>query len=69
MRNRLLPKFIKPYILFYKESGFKGLIKKGGIKLFIYVIIFYLIRDTILYVIPFIIAYYGLSNIKYYFGF
>ena len=69
MRNRLLPKFIKPYILIYRETGFKGLLKKGGIKLFLYIVIFYLIRDTILYVIPFILAYYGLSNIKIFFGF
>lgn len=69
MRNKFTPKFIEPYISIYKNEGFKGLIKKGGVKLFIYIIIFYLIRDTILYVIPFIIAYYGISNIKLFFGF
>ena len=67
MRNRLIPNFIKPYILIYREVGFKGLVKKGGIKLLMYVMVFYLIRDTILYVIPFLLAYYGLISVTHLF--
>ena len=58
MKNILIPKIIKPYITIFKLEGVKGLIKKGGIKLLLIVFIFYLIRDTILYVIPFLVAYY-----------
>ena len=60
-KNIFIPKIIKPYIKIFKEKGVKGLIKEGGIKLFVFIFIFYLIRDTILYVIPFLIAYYGIN--------
>ena len=63
IKKKLIPKFIKPYIDIYRELGFSGLIKKGGYKLLITIIIFYLIRDTILYVIPFLMVYYGMKNI------
>ena len=54
--NFLKPKFIKKYTDIYKNDGFKGLVKKGGWKLLCYFFIFYLIRDTILYIlIPYLV--------------
>ncbi len=53
----LKPKFIRKYTQIYKEDGFKGLVKKGGWKLLFYFFMFYLIRDSILYLlIPYLIA-------------
>ena len=51
LRNRLFPNFLKVYVNFYKENGLKLTIKKYGIKLILTVFIFYLIRDSILYLI------------------
>tara|TARA_Y100001954_G_C15772731_1_gene585354 strand:- start:211 stop:393 length:183 start_codon:yes stop_codon:yes gene_type:complete len=39
-----------------KQDGMKGMIKKGGWRLIAAFFIFYLIRDTILYVIPFMLG-------------
>ncbi len=44
-------KEFKRYKSIYKEEGFKGLWKKGGWKLFLFIVGFYLIRDTILYIL------------------
>ena len=63
LQEKLTPKIFMPYIQVYKEKGFKALIKKGGYKLFLYIIIFYLIRDTILYILIPLIAYYGINNL------
>tara|TARA_B100001758_G_C18159614_1_gene478423 strand:+ start:432 stop:620 length:189 start_codon:yes stop_codon:yes gene_type:complete len=50
-------KFIKKYVKIFRESGFKGLIKEGGWKLVIYFFLYYLIRDTILYIIiPYLVV-------------
>ena len=55
--NFLKPKFIKKYTEVYKKDGFKGLVKKGGWKLLFYFFMFYLIRDTILYIlIPYLLG-------------
>ncbi|MFT4902965.1 MAG: hypothetical protein ACI84S_000668, partial [Thalassomonas sp.] len=35
----------------YKQHGFKGVIKEGGWKIVIYFFLFYLIRDSFLYII------------------
>ena len=66
IQEKLTPKIFKPYIQIYKDKGFKALIKKGGYKLLLFIFIFYLIRDTILYILlPLIayIAYYGINNL------
>ena len=63
LKEQLIPNFIKEYIKIYKEHGLKDLFKQGGYKLIFIIFIFYLIRDTILYVIPFLIAYYGINNL------
>ena len=42
---------------FMKEKGFKGFIKVYGWKVFGYIFLYYLIRDSILYIlIPYLIA-------------
>tara|TARA_B100001250_G_C19524740_1_gene667548 strand:- start:233 stop:436 length:204 start_codon:yes stop_codon:yes gene_type:complete len=63
IKDRLIPLFIKEYIDIYRENGLKALFKKGGYRLLFIIFMFYLIRDTILYVIPFLIAYYGFNNL------
>ena len=60
LRNRLFPNFLKVYVNFYKKNGLKLTIKKYGIKLILTVFIFYLIRDSILYLI---IPYFALKGI------
>ena len=47
----------KEYREVFKEKGFKGLVKKYGRKLVLVVFMYYLIRDSILYIlIPYLIA-------------
>jgi len=56
----LLPLFIIEWSKLLREEGFKIFIKKRGWKVLWTIIIFYAIRDTILYIlIPFLI-YIGL---------
>ena len=53
----LKPKFIIEYTLIYRKEGFRGVIKKGGWRLLLYFFLFYLIRDSILYIlIPYLIS-------------
>ena len=47
----------KEYRKVFKKQGFKGLVKKYGWKLVLAVFMYYLIRDSILYIlIPYLIA-------------
>ena len=56
-RNFLKPKLITKYTEIYVREGFRGVIKRGGWKLVVYFFLFYLIRDTILYIlIPYFIG-------------
>ena len=56
-KNIIKVKFIQRYLAIYKESGFKGLIKEGGWKLLFFFFMYYLIRDSILYIlIPYLIV-------------
>ena len=56
-RNPFKSKFISKYVEVYKDSGFKGLIKEGGWKLLFLFFMYYLIRDSILYIlIPYLIV-------------
>lgn len=56
-RDFLIPKFLKKYRKVLKEEGFKALIKKHGWKVFGIIFTYYLIRDSILYIlIPYLIA-------------
>ena len=58
--NFLKPKFIEKYTDIYRKDGFKGLVKKGGWKFFFYFFMFYLIRDTILYILIPYLAWQGI---------
>ena len=57
IRNLFKSKFLKKYTKIYKEDGFKGVLKEGGWRVITYFVLFYLIRDTILYIIvPYLIV-------------
>ena len=45
------PQFMQPWIDAYKKGGIKGLISQYGWKVIIGFFLFYLIRDSILYII------------------
>ena len=60
IKEKFIPKFLRKYVSYYKEHGFKKTIKKFGWKLFAIIFIYYLIRDTILYII---IPYFVLKEI------
>ena len=47
----LQPQFITRWTAIIKEKGWKGFIKEHGWKVFAAIVAFYLIRDTILYII------------------
>lgn len=52
-----VPKIIKDYVAIWKNEGFKSLLKKKGWKVVVLIITYYLIRDSILYIlIPYLIA-------------
>ena len=55
-RRFLMPQWILEANEVRKKDGMKGMIKKGGWRLLAAFFIFYLIRDTILYVIPFMLG-------------
>jgi len=52
MRKYLKPAWVQKYTKIYRKSGWRGILKAGGIKLIIAFFIFYLIRDSILYLLP-----------------
>ena len=60
LKNKLIPNFLKEYIIYYQENGFKKTIQKFGIKLIVTIIVFYFVRDTVLYII---IPYFALKGI------
>lgn len=49
--KRLTPKFLRKYVSIFKQDGIKGVLKEGGWKIVVYFFLFYLVRDTILYII------------------
>ena len=54
--SRFNPKFINEWMDIKREGGFKLLFKKKGLRVFFIIIVFYLIRDSILYIlIPYLI--------------
>ena len=59
MGKFLKPKWFDKYTNIYRASGWRGLVKEGGIKLIVVFFLFYLIRDTILYVLPVVLAAQG----------
>ena len=60
LREKLIPKFLHKYVKYYRDHGFKKTIKKYGWKLFAIIFMFYLVRDTILYII---IPYFAMKGI------
>ena len=54
---RFNPKFINEWLESRREGGFKLLLRKKGWYVILAIFLYYLIRDTILYIlIPFMIA-------------
>jgi|UPI00013D8F83 hypothetical protein len=60
IKEKLIPKFLRKYVFYYREHGFKKTVKKFGWKLFAIIFLYYLIRDSILYII---IPYFVLKGI------
>ena len=57
IKKLLRVKFLQEYIAVFKEDGFKGVLRKGGWKIVFYFFMFYLIRDSILYIlIPYLVV-------------
>ncbi len=57
IKNLFKSKFLSKYTKIYKKDGFKGVLKEGGWRVITYFVLFYLIRDTILYIIvPYLIV-------------
>tara|TARA_B000000437_G_scaffold219119_1_gene199943 strand:- start:1551 stop:1748 length:198 start_codon:yes stop_codon:yes gene_type:complete len=55
--NKIMPNFVKENMGYYKKNGFKKTIKKLGWKVLFLIFLFYLIRDSILYIIiPYFVA-------------
>ena len=61
MRKILKPAWFEKYRKIYKNSGWRGVVKEGGIKLIIAFFLFYLVRDSILYLLP---LYLGMQGIQ-----
>jgi len=49
--RKLVPDFILQWVSIWKADGFKALVKQKGWKVIVVIIIYYLIRDIILYVL------------------
>ena len=56
-KNPFKSKLLSKYVAIFKQNGLKGVLKEGGWKILIYFFLYYLIRDTILYIIiPYLIV-------------
>ncbi len=55
------PKFLIEWLEIRRQGGFKLLLKKKGWKVILAIVVYYLIRDTILYII---IPYYAFTSMK-----
>ena len=57
IRKFLTPKWVDRYTDVYRQEGFKGVVKKGGWKLVVGFFLFYLIRDSVIYLLlPYLAA-------------
>jgi len=55
-KNNAISNFLAKYLKIFRKDGLKGILKQGGWKVLFYFFMFYLIRDTILYIIiPYLI--------------
>lgn len=55
-------KILKEIRATFKESGFKGVSKKYGWKLFLAVFVYYLIRDITIYIVIPYLVYQGFAG-------
>ena len=62
MRKFLKPPWLEKYTEIYRKAGWRGIVKSGGVKLIIAFFLFYLIRDTILYIVPVYLAIHGMQS-------
>jgi len=62
LRNILSLGFLKSYKTTFKENGFRGLVQKEGWFIVFIFIVFYLVRDTLLFIIIPYVGISGLSN-------
>ena len=54
--KNLTPQFLRKYVSIFKKDGIKGVLKEGGWRIVVYFFLFYLVRDTILYIlIPYLL--------------
>lgn len=60
--DRFVPKIVREALDVYRESGFRGITKRYGWKVFAVFFAYYLIRDLILYVMIPYLAYKGFTN-------
>lgn len=51
MRRFLKPKIVQEWTILWKEKGFQGFMKQKGWRIVIAIFLFYLIRDSFLYII------------------
>lgn len=49
--NKFIPKFLRENIIYFRKNGFKKTLKKLGWKMILLIVLYYLIRDSILYII------------------
>ncbi len=56
------PKFVQDWLIIYREGGFIHLLKTKGWKVVFAFFLFYLVRDSILYILIPYLAYSNLSS-------
>ena len=61
-RKWLTPKWVDEWANIYRQDGFKGLLKKKGWMVIVAFILFYLIRDSIIYIIIPYLIYRGATD-------
>ena len=49
LKNKLIPNFLKEYIIYYQENGFKKTIQKFGLKL-IAIILYFILLETLYFI-------------------
>jgi len=65
MRKFLKPAWLEKYTNIYRETGWRGIIREGGVRVIIAFFLFYLIRDTFIYVLPIYLGIQGIQTCAY----
>jgi hypothetical protein len=56
-RERLVPRPLRAVVLEFRQNGFRGVVHRFGWKLCLAFFLFYLVRDSILYLLlPYLVA-------------